>query len=364
MNAALFLTIPALLILGFTLLQWLIAIVNYVFRVDYSHYTSRQKELVSVIIPARNEEANIGNLLHDLSGQTYKNMEIIVANDDSSDCTAGIAGSYKGVKVIDAGLKNEGWLGKNHACYTGAKQAKGKYMLFLDADVRLGSNALASAIGYFEQSGVVFMSVFPRQLMTGKGVYQVVPLMNYILLSLLVIPLVKSTSFVSLSAANGQFMLFDRELYTALEPHKRFRSEKVEDIHISRYYKRHGYCIACLTGNDDIACTMYSTYEQAMEGFSKNIFAFFGNSVVAALLFWFITLTGILWMLALPWYAPAVYVLAVLSTRWMISRISRQNAGINLRMHYTQLWTMGRLMFKSLHQQRNKSYQWKGRTIY
>jgi chlorobactene glucosyltransferase len=356
--------IPALLIMGFTLLQWFIAMLNYVFRVDYNHYATRQKELVSVVVPARNEEANIGNLLDDLAMQTYDHVEIIVANDDSTDKTAEIAGSYAGVTLIDAGLKTDGWLGKNHACYKASKLAKGKYLLFLDADVRLGRTAIASAVGYFEHSGIVLLSVFPQQLMHNKGVYRVVPLMNYILLSLLVLPLVKWTRFVSMSAANGQFMLFDRELYTALEPHKQFRNEKVEDIHISRYYKRNGYRIACVTGNRDIACSMYSTYEQAIEGFSKNVFAFFGNSVVAGLLFWIIALTGIFWMMALPWYALVIYSVAVISTRWLISTTSRQSIFTNIVMHYAQLITLGKLMFRALQHQRKKNYQWKGRSVY
>lgn len=364
MNTELILAIPALLILGFTLLQWLTALSNYLFRVDYSRYVSRQKEFISVIIPARNEEANIGNLLQDLAKQTYDKLEIIVVDDDSTDRTAEIVVGFSGVRLMKAGRISAGWLGKNNACYGATKVAKGKYLLFLDADVRLGNNAIASAVGYFEQSGVVFMSIFPRQLMSNTDVYRVVPLMNYILLSLLPLPLVRLTPFVSMSAANGQFMLFDRELYTALEPHKRFRNEKVEDIHISRYYKRNGYRIACLTGNHDIACTMYTTYEQAMEGFSKNVFAFFGNSVVAGLLFWFLTLTGIFWMLALPWYALVVYSVAVISTRWLVSLTSRQNISTNIIMHYTQLWTLGKLMIRAIHHQQKRNYQWKGRTIY
>lgn len=364
MNTEQILLIPALLILGFTLLQWLTATLNYVFRVNYGKYNTREKELVSVIIPARNEEGNIGKLLSDLQEQSYSAIEILVINDDSTDRTAEVVSRFPNVKLINSGLKEEEWLGKNFACYTGSRQAKGKYLLFLDADVRLGRNAIASALGYFEQSGVVFMSVFPRQVMNNDGVLQVVPLMNYILLSLLVLPLVRLLPFVSMSAANGQFMLFDHQLYTALEPHKRFRKEKVEDIRISRYYKSSGYRIACITGNDDIACSMYENYEEALEGFSKNVFAFFGNSVVAGLLFWFITLTGFVWMLLLPWYALVLYLLAVVTTRWMISLTSLQPAITNIGMHYTQLWTMGKLMFRSLQHQRKKNYQWKGRTIY
>ncbi len=357
-------SIPALLILGFTLLQWLTATVNRVFRVDYGRYNSTGNFRISVIIPARNEEANIGAILGDLAAQSYTNLEIIVVNDESTDRTAEIVQKFPDVILVNAEKKDSEWLGKNYACYLGARRAKGKYLLFLDADVRLGTNAIASTVGYYEQSGVVFLSVFPRQLMNSTGVYRVVPLMNYILLSLLPLPLVRLAPFVSMAAANGQFMLFDHELYTALEPHKRYRSEKVEDIHISRYYKRSGYRIACVTGNSDISCTMYDTYDQAMEGFSKNVFAFFGNSVVAGLLFWVITFSGIVWMLVLPWYAALIYLAALAATRLMISVTSRQSVWTNLRMHYIQLWTLGQLMFKSIHHQRNKNYTWKGRTIY
>lgn len=368
MTIELLLTGTAWTVAAFAMLQTLIAIVNYVLRADYGNYNSRdQNDLVSVVIPVRNEESTIGNLLDDLAKQSYPLIEIIVANDDSTDATAAVVTAKQklnpSIQLIDAGLKKEDWLGKNHACFAGSRLAKGHYLLFLDADVRLDTNAIASTLAYLQHQKLVFMSVFPKQLMPSKEVYKVVPLMNYILLSLLPLFLVRASRFASLAAANGQFMLFDNELYKALEPHKRFRSEKVEDIHIARYLKSNNYRIACLTGNEDISCKMYDTYNDALEGFSKNVFAFFGNSSFAGLAFWFVTFSGILWMLFLPWYMLPAYLTMVLITRWLIALVSKQKVGINIRMHYVQLWTLGLLMIRALKHSKNKSYQWKGRTI-
>jgi len=368
MTPELILTGIAWTVAAFAMLQTLIAIVNYVLRADYGNYTSSdQHDLVSVVIPVRNEEVTIGNLLADLAKQSYPELEIIVTNDDSTDATADVVKAIQKlnprIKLIDAGMKKEDWLGKNHACFAGSRIAKGHYLLFLDADVRLGKNAIASTLAYLQREKLVFMSVFPKQLMTSKEVYKVVPLMNYILLSLLPLFLVRVSRFASLAAANGQFMLFDHELYKALEPHKRFRNEKVEDIHIARYLKSNNYHIACLTGNEDISCNMYDTYNDAMEGFSKNVFAFFGNSTFAGLAFWFITFSGILWMVLLPWYMLPAYLTMILITRWLIALVSKQKVGINIRLHYNQLWTLGKLMLRALKHSKNKSYLWKGRLI-
>jgi len=354
-------------IAAFTLLQVVITTLNLIFRADYSSYKSAQQPLVSVVIPVRNEEATIGLLLDDLAQQSYPNLEIIIANDDSTDDTALVVKEKQkhntSIRMTDAGLSKTDWLGKNHACFCGSRSAKGRYLLFLDADVRLGKDAIASTLAYLQQKNLVFMSVFPRQLIQNQGVNKVVPLMNYILLSLLPLFLVNKASFSSLAAANGQFMLFDHELYTALEPHKHFKKEKVEDIHIARYIKRNGYRIACLTGNEDISCSMYENYEDAMEGFSKNVFAFFGESVTAGLMFWFITFSGLLWMLLLPWYMLPLYLIVIGIVRWQISIVSKQDPKNNLRMHYNQLWTLGRLMLRALDHKLNKSHQWKGRSI-
>jgi glycosyltransferase involved in cell wall biosynthesis len=358
----------AFYILAFAGLQLMIALLNFLFRTDYTRYRFVNEVLVSIIIPARNEERNIGSILKDVSEQSYKHLEIIVINDDSTDNTRNIvlekALTDKRIKLIDTGLYDQSWLGKNHACYQGATAAKGKFLLFLDADVRLGKEAVSSVLGYLDKSRSVFLSVFPRQVLSNKGVIAVVPLMNYILLSLLPLFFVRYAKFSSMAAANGQLMLFDTEIYRAFEPHKKFKKEKVEDIHIARFLKNKKFKIACLTGNDDISCKMYDNYEDAMEGFSKNIVAFFGNSYFAAILFWLTSMTGILWIAwLLPTWWILIYLFGVMATRIFISRTSRQGIWENITMHYAQIYNLGLLIYKSLKYRIQKKYQWKGRDI-
>lgn len=358
----------AYFILIFAGLQFLIALLNVVFRANYSLYKTTASHLISVIIPVRNESGKIENLLHDLTRQSYRNLEIIVVDDDSEDNTKEIVSEKttadSRIQLINSGLPDNSWLGKNHACYQGAKTAKGKYLFFLDADVRLEPEAIASIAGYFEKKRPVFLSVFPKQILENRGVKKVVPIMNYILLSLLPLFLVRRSGFSSISAANGQFMLFDTDIYRAFEPHKRFKREKVEDIQIARFLKKKKMKIACLTGNDDISCRMYDNYEEAMEGFSKNVAAFFGNSYLLAIIFWFVTFTGIIWTVCFsPWFFTPIYIVMTIGTRVFISITSRQKIADNILLHYTQLYNLGLLIRKSIQHKKNKTYQWKGRNI-
>lgn len=358
----------AYFILAFAGLQLIVALLNFLFRTDYGRYRSMGDELLSVIIPARNEENNIVNLLNDLSQQNYKNIEIIVINDDSTDNTRNIVlekSAINGkIKLIDTSLTDSDWLGKNHACYLGASAAKGKFLLFLDADVRLGKEVIKSLLGYLQKSRSVFLSVFPKQIILNKGVASVVPVMNHILLSLLPLFFVRYSRFSSMAAANGQLMLFDTEVYRAFEPHRRFRKEKVEDIHIARFLKKKKFRIACLTGNDDLSCKMYDNYEDAVEGFTKNVVAFFGNSYMAAILFWLISFGGIIYVISvLPLWWTLIYLLMTIATRFFISSTSRQNIVENILLHFVQLYNLGLLIVHSLKHKINKNYQWKGRII-
>jgi chlorobactene glucosyltransferase len=349
-------------------IQLLNALQNYIFRVRYDRYKSDSTEkLVSVIIPARNESENIGNILNDLINQHYRNLEIIVVDDDSGDNTAEIVINYSEIdpriQLIRTGLRDKNWLGKNFACYTGASTADGRYYLFLDADVRLEPEAISRIIAYFKKSKVAFLSVFPKQIMEKKELYQVVPLMNYILLSLLPLYMVRFLAFASMAAANGQFMLFSAEKYRKYLPHEKFRREKVEDIHIARYLKRKNERIACLTGMDDISCKMYESKAEAIRGFSKNVIEFFGNSWIAAISFWFINMTAVIWILLFSVRLALLYLVVIVIIRVLISLTSRQSTGLNILYHFHQMYNLGVLIIESAGRKINKTYEWKGRNI-
>src|ERR1700739_4488983 len=119
---------------------------------------------VSVIVPARNEEASLGSCLQSLISQTGLPFEIIVVNDDSTDRTAEIAASFAGVRVIEAGPLPPGWTGKNNAVTAGARAARGSRLLFTDADTVHQSGSLARAVAEAEEHHADLLSYSPEQI--------------------------------------------------------------------------------------------------------------------------------------------------------------------------------------------------------
>ncbi|MBN1637560.1 MAG: glycosyltransferase family 2 protein [Ignavibacteriales bacterium] len=358
----------AYFILFFAGIQFIVALSNFMFSQVLRENISKEKPLISVLIPARNEESNIGNLLNDLINQNYENIEIIVFNDESIDNTENIVKDFTKkqniINLINSNGLLDGWLGKNYACNSLAQIAKGKYFLFLDADVRVGKNLIESALSYIQKYKLSLISIFPKQIMLTTPEKIVVPIMNWILLSLLPLRLVRKSKHSSLAAANGQFMFFDSESYKKFEPHKKFRNSKVEDILISRFLKKNNYKIDCLTGNDDIQCRMYSNYNDAINGFTKNVAEFFGGSIFVGIIFWFISLFGIIFIvLSLPIIFTIIYLSLIIFTNIFISISSKQSIIVNIIFHFLKLFSLGCIIFRKILNAKKNRNQWKGRYI-
>ncbi len=352
----------------FTLLQLLIAFVNLIFRSKLPKGNLPEKPLVSVLIPARDEEKNIGNILNDILQQDYHEIEVIVFNDLSSDRTAEIVKEYalsdSRISLINSDQLPEGWLGKNWACHSLSEAAKGEYLLFLDADVRVGNGLIVNAVSYAKHFRLAMISIFPKQIIKTFGEKITVPNMNYILLSLLPLILVRKLGFSSLAAANGQFMLFNSKIYRTYRLHEKMKSKRVEDIEIARYLKNRKEKIACLVGDSSIQCRMYSGFEEAVNGFSKNVCTFFGNSVIIATLFWLITTFGFLVVLIeLPLLFFSGFMVAFILARIIISIMSEQSIKDNLLFLIPQQISCGLFIYKAFINKNIKSYQWKGRKI-
>jgi cellulose synthase/poly-beta-1,6-N-acetylglucosamine synthase-like glycosyltransferase len=358
----------AIIILIFTSLQFLVAIVNLVTDTHLPRNGAASGKLVSVLIPARNEDNNIGSILEDLRLQDYRNIEVMVFNDQSEDRTPEVVTYFTSAdnrfSLVNSCNLPEGWLGKNHACHSLADLAKGSFMLFLDADVRIGKTLIGDAVSYSENKSIPLISVFPQQIMKSPGEKISVPNMNYILLSLLPLTLVRKSRFPSLSAANGQFMFFNSEVYRKMEPHKVMKKNKVEDISIARYFKKNGLTIACMLGDDRILCRMYNGYFDAVRGFSKNVLAFFGNSFLLAIIFWLISTLGFVpVLLFLPPAFLAAYILMYLTTRIAISVSSRQNMMKNLICILPLQFSMGMFIWNAFLNKYFRKFEWKGRNI-
>jgi len=236
--------------------------------------------------------------------------------------------------------------------------------LFLDADVRISKNLINNAISFSLKNNTSLISIFPKQIIKTYGEWITVPNMNYILVTLLPLILVRKLRFSSLSAANGQFMFFSADAYRSLMPHRTFRNHKVEDIAIARLFKKSGFRIACLLGDNDITCRMYHSFADSVNGFSKNVIAFFGNSFILAVLFWLITTFGFLAvMMVFSKMVFFLYVIALLVIRVIVSAASRQNIFYNLVFMIPLQISLGLFIYKAFINKHLRKFQWKGRSI-
>lgn len=354
--------------IAFILLQLMNVLLNFLFPQRITNKGGGGNEKVSILIPARNEEANIAHLLGDLMAIGGERWEILVCDDQSIDRTAEVVRTYAARDSRISLLRSEGlpagWLGKNHACFQLAQAAQGRYLLFLDADVRVQQGVIEDAVGYMKEHRLGLLSLFPFQVQCTLGEKMTVPLMNYILLTLLPLIFVRVSPFTSHAAANGQFMLFDASIYRLNQPHRLMKQAVVEDIAIARYYKSQKIRVACLAGERRVQCRMYHSYREALEGFSKNIFQFFGGVRLAAFLFWFGATFGLIPLLFSSVQGWLSYLAAIVLVQILYAKVSHQNIGATLLLFPTHLFFMLHVMVRAIIVKKNRKYQWKGREIY
>lgn len=355
----------------FGVIRLAVSFINWLSRPYLPAYRRSQpnSHSVSVLIPARNEERNIGNLLSDLSAMGREIHEIIIYDDISTDNTANIVRQFarKNTKIelLEGKEMPRGWLGKNHACHRLALAATGDYLLFIDADVRISTGTITRALRYSQQKKLSLLSIFPEQLIPTVGTRLAVPLMNWILLSLLPIITVRISPFVSLSAANGQFLFFEAQAYRTREPHSKFRRSAVEDLAIARTYKRDGLRTAVFLGNSDVKCTMYENLKDAVDGFSKNIFQFFGGSRIVCCLFAAATMLAPVFIFAINGIKLGfIYLAIILLIRFFVSKASRQSALWNILLIIPQQFILWKIIITASIRKKHKDLQWKGRNIY
>ncbi len=359
-------SVVAAVVIIFALVQLLVSFTNLLSAGIKQYDDHNQDSLVSVLIPARNEENNIRKILNDLKHQDYRNIEILVYDDHSEDHTAEAVSQMKKndsrITLVSAEELPSGWLGKNHACNILAGRASGRYFLFLDADVRIGTKLIGQMLAFSGKKGTSLVSIFPKQIIVTAGEWITVPVMNFILLSLLPLILVRKGRQPSLSAANGQFMLFSADDYRRTEPHRLMKDKRAEDIAIAKYFKRLGLRVACLAGNDEIKCRMYTGFAEAVNGFSKNVTAFFGNSFILAILFWLVTSLGFIPILiALPPHILLCYIAMIVVTRIFVSLTSRQNIFLNLIFMIPLQISLGIILYKAFTKHYFGTFEWKGR---
>jgi chlorobactene glucosyltransferase len=327
-----------------------------------------ESDLVSVLIPARNEENNIANCLNNILQQDYKNLEILVLDDQSTDKTNEIVKSFSqqhnNVFCYDGESLPSDWTGKNWACHQLSQKTKGKYLLFVDADVELSPNAIRSALKIMSAKKVKMLSVFPTQKIKSFGEWLIVPLMNWLLLSFLPLKKVYDSPNASFIAANGQFMLWDRATYFSIEGHQQVASAVVEDMELARKTKLKNKIITLL-GGDIIFCRMYKNFANAFKGFSKNFFPGFNINpllFIGFVLFLFFAF-AVSTIFASIYSEYLIIVSMIVISRILISTLSNQNIFLNVFLHLPQMMLVLIIGFNSVLSTKFKYNSWKERKL-
>lgn len=325
------------------------------------------KKLISVLIPARNEEKNIEKCLKGVLAQDYKNKEVIVLDDNSTDNTFNLASSFNNQKVIIIKGKElpVDWLGKNWACHQLAQEAKGKYLLFIDADVELKPDVISSSVLDLEKSNSTLLSVFPTQIIKSFGEYLVVPLMNWLLLTFLPLRFVYNSPSSAFVAANGQFMLWKKDDYVKIGGHERVKGRVVEDMELARLAKQNKLNVKTLLGGELVFCRMYNSFSDSYAGFQKNFYA--GFSITP--LFFFIIILFLLVVFLMPLivisgtFYSFIPIILVIIIRTAVSVKSKQSWSINVLLHPIQMMLMFWIGIISIIKYKTNQLVWKQRKL-
>jgi glycosyltransferase involved in cell wall biosynthesis len=356
--------------------------------------------VVSIIVPARNEESNIAACLESLAAQTGISFEIIVVDDDSTDRTAEIArslatcvrdnhdregtasdlpqsphfdggASSAAVRVISAGPLPANWTGKNNAMSAGAKAAnpKAKWLLFTDADTVHTPSSLARAVAEADQHGAALLSYSPAQEVHGFWEKAVMPVI-FAELATTYPPQAVNDPASPIAAANGQYLMISPEAYDAIGGHTTISADLLEDVALARLVKRSGRKIFFRYAPDAVRTRMYRSFAQLREGWTKNLALLFPRPRVLALLrvaeFLLIVgnLTAAIWakFSGRPNLALQTALLTIILAGWFWMRIRKAHfSALSNLMAVLGLPVFSSLLLKSAVLSSKGGIVWKGR---
>jgi len=320
---------------------------------------------ISIIVPARNEEASLGDCLASLTAQTGVAFEIIVVDDSSSDRTREIAQSFAKVRVVSPEPLPDGWTGKNNAVVAGAKEACAPWLLFTDADTVHLPGSLARALVEATREGADLLSYSPEQVAVTFAERAVMPVV-FAELAAKYPPQIAREQNSGIVAANGQYLLVRRAAYDAVGGHAAVAAEILEDVALAQLFHNSGKRVYFRYGGDAVRARMYRNWPQLREGWTKNLSLLFPQPERLAVRSLF------LWLMAWPALGVAVsgavsqhFAWIVAAALWLLLyrriRVAHFSSANNLIAIAFGLPMFAYLLLRSKKAHENGQVSWKGR---
>lgn len=244
------------------------------FRRPQPFPVSQPPPSISVLIPARNEEGSIRGAVESALASRGAVFEVVVLDDHSEDRTAAIVSEISArdprVRLESAPALPEGWCGKQHACAVLAERARNPLLLFVDADVRIAPDALASIAAFQQASGAPLVSGFPWQE-TGTFLERLLlPMMHFLLLSYLPLRRMRRSFRPAFGAGCGQLFMARRDAYAAAGGHGAIRGSLHDGLKLPRAFREKGLATDLFDATDAASCRMYRGAAEVWRGLSKN----------------------------------------------------------------------------------------------
>ena len=284
---------------------------------------------VSVLIPARNEQATIEAACAHALGSTGVAIELIVLDDHSTDRTRAILDRIDDPRlcVASAPPLASGWSGKQFACAHLATLASHDLMLFVDADVRLAPQAVSRIAGFMQRNDVGLASGFPRQIVGSWSELLILPLIHFLLLGFLPMGMMRRSLSPAFGAGCGQLFVARRIDYQRAGGHGAIRASLHDGIKLPRAFRAAGIATGLFDATELAACRMYSDAGSLWEGLTKN--ATEGMATPKALPVWTVILVGgqilpLFLLVAQPGWLSGAAVLASIGLRLVLASRLRQ----------------------------------------
>ncbi len=257
---------------------------------------------LSVLVAAKDEEANIESCVRSMLDQDYPNVQVIAANDRSEDRTGeildAVAAEDPRLTAVHVTELRDGWFGKNNAMATGYEHADGEWLCFIDADCRQTSTkTLSTAMRFAMDNDVDFLSVLPR-LETESLWEQIIQPACGAVMVFWFNPSNVNNPNHSAAYANGAFMLMKRSCYEALGGHEPFKTEVNEDMHMAKAAKAKGLHLHVVENQDLYVTRMYTNLRDIWRGWSRIFYGCFETFRRLRISLLVMMFSGLL-----PWYS-------------------------------------------------------------